>query len=896
MRLKKLLSPFSKDLRWQLLSLYLVALVLVFAAGLNFAATTNRQLTSETEFTDLALAQAIAQETQSSIQSPIQAVRYLARQPGVLAADTTRMAELFEIVQETSPEYNLVYRHDRNATMIYHYPEGPLTTVGDNFAFRLYSQRARTMHEPFVSLGRISATMQEPVATVINPLWDGEVYLGIVAINIDLPNFSQNLSDLIRRQNVNKPSMEIFVIDQSGQILASLEPDLLLTSINKVFPELPTEALPLPASSSIDTDAAGRELLFSFAPVAEAEWTVIVSRPTDVAFETLHRFQRGFMVLVAIYLALGILLWIVFSRRMVLPLQAITAYIKGRQVELPTEHSQAHPLASYTTRQDQLGHLGKSLIEAEKVIRTQLDELTTLLETSTAVTSSLETHTVLITILAQVEQILKIDKSAIVTYQEDEQQFRVSASRRLSDTYKTRISQSYSQERLAMQALARHEIVQISDLAQLEHPEQIAPGALDEGIRAVLVLPLKTTHAHPSLLVVCKTQPYNFTQREINLLNNFANHAAMALENATLYAQSDILLQKQTRRLEALIYSLGDGLVLEDLDENVRYTNPWVSDFTGLPIADIRQSSINKVLTHLRGRVDTVRPTDDKLPTDDEIFALTDEQPVRYLRARIFEVTDNNAQIIGRGLLLQDITGDYEVDRMKSLLISTVSHELRTPLASIKGYASTLLADDVEWDVAEQREFLGIISRETDRLNRMVNDLLDMSRLEAGRLQLMPVPCELAEVLAKAAAQVEPVSHERLHIDLPPDLPPLIADPQRLEVVLRNLIENAVKYAGSDTPITVSAQVENGTAVISVTDQGPGIPESHRQRIFETFYRVDDGLTRPSGFGLGLAICQGFIQAQGGRIWIDPQVDGTRVAFTLPLYLESDETGASSTP
>jgi signal transduction histidine kinase len=887
-RVKQILLPFNRDLRWQLFSLYLLSVVLVFAAGLFFAITTNKQLTTETEFTDLALAQAIAQETQSSIQPPIQAVQYLARQPGVVGADLAVMAELFEIIQETSPEYNLVYRHDYNATMVYHYPEGPNTTVGVNFAFRPYSQRARTMHEPFVSLGRISATMQEPVATVINPLWNGQEYLGIVAINIDLPNFSQNLSDLIHRQNINKPSLEIFVIDQTGQILASLEPDLLLTSINKIFPYLPTTTLPLPSGNSIETDTAAQEFLFSYAPVAEAEWTVIVSRPTEVAFDTSYRFQRSFLFLLEIYLGIGILFWIVLSRRMIFPLQDITAYLKGRQLEAPSQHAEAHPLAHYTARPDQLGHLGKSVIDAEKVIRSRLDELTTLLETSTAVTSSLDIHTVLESILAQVEQILKIDKSAIITYQKQTQRFQISASRRLSSEYVDRMSKSDSRERLAWQALERSEIVQISDLTQQEQPERIAPGVLAEGVRAVLVLPLKTTHAQPSLLVVYKTQPYTFTQGEANLLNNFANHAVMALENATLYAQSDILLKEQTRRLEALVHSLGDGLVLEDLTGNIRYTNRWMSDFTGLPMADIQQSSITTLLKHLQARVITTKHVDPNLPAGDKIFALPDENRVRYLRSEIFEVTDYEAQAIGRGLLLQDITRDYEVDRMKSLLISTVSHELRTPLASIKGYASTLLADDVEWNVAEQREFLEIISREADRLNRMVNDLLDMSRLEAGRLQLAPVPCQLSGVVLKAATQVRPTPYKRLQIDLPPNLPPLIADPQRLEVVVRNLIENAVKYAGPDTPIIVSAQAQNGRAVVYVTDRGPGIPEPHRRHIFEAFYRVDDGLTRQSGFGLGLAICQGFIQAQGGRIWIEPKSGGTCIAFSLPLYQEEE--------
>jgi len=886
--MKQFLQPFSQDLRWQLLSLYLLSVMLVFIAGLFFAAITNERLTSETKFTDLALAQAIAQETQSSIQPPIQSVKYLARQSGVIESDPVAMAELFEIIQETNPEYNLVYRHNHKATMVYHYPEGPNTTVNVNFAFRPYSQRAITMHKPFVSLGRVSATMQEPVATVVNPLWNQTEYLGIVAINIDLPNFSQSLSDLIRRQNVNKSSLEIFVIDQSGQILASLEPDLLLTSINQIFPNLSTVTLPLSAGNAIEIDATNQEFLFSYAPVAEAEWSVIVSRPTDVAFDTLYRFQRGFLLLLALYLGIGVLFWVVLSERMIAPLQTITAHIKGQQLEAPTRYAKVHPLAHYTGRSDQLGHLGKSVIETEKMIRAQLDELTTLLETSTAVTSSLDTQTVLENILAQVEQILNIDKSAIMTYHNQKQQFQISASRRLSNKYVAQMSKSDSRERLAQQALNQGDIVQISDLAQEQEPEKILPGAQAEGVRAVLVLPLKTTHALPSLLAVYKTQPYTFTQGEINLLSSFANHATMALENATLYAQSDILLKKQTRRLEALVHSLGDGLVLEDLTGNIRYTNRWMSDFTGLSSDIIQQYSITALLKHLHTQAISTKQINPNLSADSKIFALVDGNQPRYLRSEIFEVTDYEAQIIGRGLLLQDITKDYEIDRMKSLLISTVSHELRTPLASIKGYASTLLADDVEWDVAEQQEFLEVISDEADRLNRMVNDLLDMSRLEAGRLQLSPEPCKLLDVVSKAVAQVHPAADERLQIKLTSNMPPLLADPQRLGVVVRNLIENAVKYANPHSPITISAQIKNGKAIVYVTDQGPGIPEPHRQRIFDSFYRIDDGLTRQSGFGLGLAICQGFIQAQGGRIWVEPEADGTTIAFSLPLYQKGD--------
>jgi two-component system sensor histidine kinase KdpD len=152
------------------------------------------------------------------------------------------------------------------------------------------------------------------------------------------------------------------------------------------------------------------------------------------------------------------------------------------------------------------------------------------------------------------------------------------------------------------------------------------------------------------------------------------------------------------------------------------------------------------------------------------------------------------------------------------------------------------------------------------------------------------VPCELRTVIVRAVAQVQPSPRDRLRVDLPADLPALLADPQRLEVVIRNLVENAVKYADPETPISISAEADNGAVVVQVWDQGPGIPETHRQNIFDTFYRVDDGLPRQSGWGLGLAICQGFIQAQGGRIWLEPQPAGACIAFSLPMQTEQVET------
>ncbi|MCB0163327.1 MAG: GAF domain-containing protein [Anaerolineae bacterium] len=886
---KKVLLLSSHDVRWQLILLYILSVLLVFAGGIIFAMTTNHNLTSETQFTDLALAQAIAQETQSAVQRPRQAVQYLANQPGVLAADPVQMTALFQTVEQTNADYNLVYRLDQDGVMVFHYPAGVRSTVGENFAYRQYFQQAQTSQIPFVSVGRTSPTTDKPVVTVVMPLWDeAGQSLGIVGINLELHALSQTLSNVVLQQKA-KPHLNITLIDPQGDILASLEPTLLLQNFEMVFPHLTPSVFPLTTGNRVELDVNGQEHLLSYASVAETDWSVVVSRPTSVAFATLDRFQSGFLWLMVFYLGLGIFSWVILSRQVIKPLQSITAYIQGRQLEPPPRHNPAHPLALYASRSGQIGQLSQSVIDTEQVITARLDELTTLLETSAAVTSSLDVNTVLNTILVQVEHILKVDKSAIAIYDESSQRFTINVSRGLSRDYIERTFLSHSRVRLAWQAVERNEPIHLIDLERDEQPEQVAPGALAEGVRAIAVIPLKTLHAPLAVLAVYKTQPYTFSQREINLLSSFANHAAMALENAALYGQSDIRFKEQTRRLEALVHSLGDGLVLEDLTGSIHYVNRWMSDFTNLPIDAIKRGSIADLINHLYDQAITTKSSEPShqpeldLPGNELLFAVPHANRIRFLHAEIFQVTDYEQLTIGQGLLLQDITKNYELDRMKSLLISTVSHELRTPLASIKGYASTLLADDVEWDQAEQREFLEIISHESDRLNRLVNDLLDMSRLEAGRLQLAPVPCDLAEVVARAVPQVYPAPHERLRLDLPADLPPIHADPQRLEVVVRNLIENAVKYTEQDTPITISAQVNNGTVIVQVSDQGPGIPGTDHQRIFDPFFRVEDGLTRQPGLGLGLAICQGFIQAQSGKIWLEPQSQGTCIAFSLPV-------------
>ncbi len=268
----------------------------------------------------------------------------------------------------------------------------------------------------------------------------------------------------------------------------------------------------------------------------------------------------------------------------------------------------------------------------------------------------------------------------------------------------------------------------------------------------------------------------------------------------------------------------------------------------------------------------------------------TRNESPRFIQAHFFPVREAGGETVGLGILLRDITREREADAMKSQLLSTVSHELRTPLASIKGFASTLLRQDVTWDERTQRDFLRIIEEEADRLTEIIDNLLDMSQIEAGALRIEKSPTQLRTIIREVVNELR--MHTEAHwfvVDLPNDLPSVNADPRRIRQVIHNLVENAIKYS-TGGQITVRCEVEADDVIISISDQGEGIPAEYLNRVFDRFFQVNGGATRRvGGSGLGLSISRGIVLAHGGRIWAESTVSkGSTFRFTLPLATRED--------
>jgi len=227
-------------------------------------------------------------------------------------------------------------------------------------------------------------------------------------------------------------------------------------------------------------------------------------------------------------------------------------------------------------------------------------------------------------------------------------------------------------------------------------------------------------------------------------------------------------------------------------------------------------------------------------------------------------------------------------EKLQTALLNSVSHDLRTPLVSVVGALSSLQEDGDELDPASRHSLVDNALGEAERLNRLVGDLLDMTRIEAGALKVIWEPCDIEDLIGAATEQLERRLHNRsLAINLPPDMPLVLMDFVLMERVLVNLLDNALKYSPPDRPVELAARVDGPEVRFEVADRGPGVPPADLTRMFDKFYRVQQHGSA-GGTGLGLSICKGIVEAHSGRIWAQNR-DGGGILVTVALPLVGSE-------
>jgi two-component system phosphate regulon sensor histidine kinase PhoR len=370
------------------------------------------------------------------------------------------------------------------------------------------------------------------------------------------------------------------------------------------------------------------------------------------------------------------------------------------------------------------------------------------------------------------------------------------------------------------------------------------------------------------------------SQRAYDAQNDELGSVARALDDSVQSLGRRVReLADERARAEALLSGMVEGVLVASEDGSVRILNEAARHMLKLDPSAIGRSYL-EVIRHADLSNQIGRALAGERTAGLEL-SLTRE-PGRVFIARAAPV--DAAGSSGAVLVLHDITDLRSADRIRRDFVANVSHELRTPLTAIRGYVEALL--DAPPDAEETRRFLEIIERHAARMERLVKDLLRLARLDAGQEALERAPCAVQTIFGGVLTELAPTidgRRQQIRVDIRPGAAFVLGDPAKLHDIFRNLIENASNYSPEGSAIALQAERADRHVLLRVLDEGPGIPEGDRQRVFERFYRVDKARSRATGgTGLGLSIVKHLVDLHGGAVWVENRPDGGAM-FTVRL-------------
>ena len=431
--------------------------------------------------------------------------------------------------------------------------------------------------------------------------------------------------------------------------------------------------------------------------------------------------------------------------------------------------------------------------------------------------------------------------------------------------------------------------LRIADLSM--HPRSVGFPPHHPPMKSFLGAPLTLGETSlGNLYLTEKMGAEEFALEDEDALVLFASHAALAINNAKQYAA----LEEERRRLESLVRLSPVGvLMIEAGTRRIITANREAERILG---SGYRQGEVVEGPASFCAQAHGKDDDGDEPPiyralvrgetvrAEEITQAATDGRTILTVVSAA-PIYDDQGGIVAAVSIIQDISALEEVEKMKSEFLGVISHELRTPLTVIKGSAATVLSSGHPYDEREAGEFFRIIDEQADRMRDLINNLLDVTRIDAGSLSVNPEPLNIADALEEACAVfVESGYHQEMEINAPPEPVMVLADRRRIVQVLNNLLSNAGKYSAETSGIVIAVEQDGESATVHVSDQGRGIAPASLPHIFKKYYQVrgeQDGSSR--GSGLGLAICKGIVEAHGGRIWVTSAGEGRGSTFSFAL-------------
>jgi signal transduction histidine kinase len=762
---------------------------------------------------------------------------------------------------------------------------------------------------------------------------------------------------------------QAFVIDSRGRLIAHPDISLVLRNTDMFrldYVKAAREAAQGPAREDVEIvrDIQGREVMTAYAPILPLGWLMFVELPIDEAYAPLYESIKRSAWLLAGGLALAFLAGLLLARKMIIPIQALrqgAAQIGSGNLEQRISIKTGDELESLADQfNDMAGRLEESYAGLEQKVEQRTAELSESLEQQTATSEVLrvissspgELEPVFQAILENGTRICQAVFGSLLLYEDG--WFRRVAVHNPPPAYAEHAKKEPRvplNEKTLAAVLNSKRAMQIEDMSA-DSPE--SPIAKFGGARTFVIVPMLKEDELIGIIGIYRHEVRPFSDKQIELLTNFANQAVIAIENVRLLnelrARTDDLARSvgelqalgevsqavnSTLDLETVLttivgravqlsrtdagaiyvfeeerqefklratYGMSDEMIVAITDRRIgtgdAHIGPAATQRKPIQVPDIGNeppSPVNDINVregyrailiipllrpgHIVGALVVRRKTPGEFPqsTIDLLETFADQSVVAIQNANLFhEIEEKGKQLA-------------VASQHKSQFLANMSHELRTPLNAILGYTELIL-DGIYGETPEKAQ--GVLKRVESNgrhLLGLINDVLDLSKIEAGQLSLTLTDYSMKDVLYNVFSAVEPLANDKnlgFKVEAQPDMPKGHGDERRLTQVILNLVGNAIKF--SDTgAVIIKASATNGTFTVAVQDNGPGISEADQAKIFEEFQQADNSATKKKGgTGLGLSISRRIVEMHGGKLWVESEIgQGSVFQFTLPVQV-----------
>ncbi|MCE1248783.1 MAG: ATP-binding protein [Firmicutes bacterium] len=531
--------------------------------------------------------------------------------------------------------------------------------------------------------------------------------------------------------------------------------------------------------------------------------------------------------------------------------------------------------------------------ELYRKLDTRLNFIVTLWQASKSLTTSLDLSSswekVLEEVLKTTGYLFNSDKLIFFQYRKEHRELYPYITINISEATRKNFIIKIKNEPAGISEFFRSNF-QVKDMRTDVRYSMMAPFALREDFTSMLWSPLIGRNRVVGALALFTKEPRTWTQEEIQWMDIFTNMFSMTLENVLLLF--DLVSEKS--QLQTLIDNVPEGVYTTDSQRNILTWNRAAEKITGFKMSEvvgkdccsfIKCQSIDNVLCEENCPVKTAMEKQEKVDSGMEnMFVLNKENekiPVFLTSAPIF---NEEGQVEGSIMVFRDITKEKEIERMKEEFLATITHDLKSPLASIMGYAELLLNPKLGTISTGQKEFLEAILRSSKTLQILINNILESTRMEAGKMTYNPVLFKLSDLIDEIAEMFRPLlAHKSLNFKSIVDTSAVVfGDREKINEVFINLVSNALKFTPEGGLIAISAKKVEGKVEISVSDTGKGIPESEVSKLFQKFSQVKG---EKRGTGLGLYICRKILEIHEQTIWVESKLgEGTTFSFTLSTY------------